>query len=144
MLTLCYVGKENLLPTTMEETSMDSSWETPDLISIASSYVVGDKNAAKVLECLSSIAALYGEQIILLQYLPHMGELIALCKRRLTVNLEGGLISCLALLKHLIPYLSDATLMDQLHVSTEIFFFSFRNCRSNISISVKYFSRTSF
>jgi WD repeat-containing protein 81 len=65
---------------------------------------------------LSLLAALYGEQLILLQYLPHMGELIALCKRKLTANLEGGLVGCLALLKHIIPYLCDATLMDQLQV----------------------------
>lgn len=45
-----------------------------------------------------------------------MSELILLCKRKLTPNLEGGLISCLALLKHIIPYLSDAALMDQLQV----------------------------
>lgn len=51
-----------------------------------------------------------------------MGELITLCKRKLTLNLEGGLISCLALLKHIIPYLSDATLMDQLQVKYFFFF----------------------
>lgn len=61
--------------------------------------------------------ALYGEQLILFQYIPHMSELILLCKRKLTLNLEGGLISCLALLKHIIPYLSDAMLMDQLQVT---------------------------
>jgi hypothetical protein len=62
------------------------------------------------------LAALYGEQLIVLQYLPHMGELIALCKRKLTGNLEAGLVGCLALLKHIIPYLCDALLMDQLQV----------------------------
>jgi WD repeat-containing protein 81 len=61
---------------------------------------------------LSLLAALYGEQLILLQYLPHMGELITLCKRKLTAKLEGGLEGCLALHKYIIPYLCDATLMD--------------------------------
>ncbi|KAJ8975302.1 hypothetical protein NQ317_011644 [Molorchus minor] len=106
MLTLCYVGKENL--------SMVSNSEGSSDISISMSRIVGDQNAAKVLDCLSSIAALYGEQLILFQYIPHMSELIILCKRKLTLNLEGGLISCLALLKHIIPFLSDAMLMDQL------------------------------
>lgn len=45
-----------------------------------------------------------------------MSELIALCKKRLTANLEGGLISCLALLQHIIPYLCDTTFMDHLQV----------------------------
>jgi WD repeat-containing protein 81 len=62
------------------------------------------------------LTALYGEQLIVLQYLPHMGELIALCKRKLTANLEAGLVGCLALLKHIIPYLCDTLLMDQLQV----------------------------
>lgn len=45
-----------------------------------------------------------------------MVELLALCKRKLTQNLEGGLISCLTLLNYITPYLSDAILMDVLHV----------------------------
>lgn len=45
-----------------------------------------------------------------------MVELLALCKRKLTLNLEGGLISCLALLNHITAYLSDSTVMDVLHV----------------------------
>lgn len=59
---------------------------------------------------------LYGEQIILLQYFAHIVELLASCKRKLTQNLEGGLISCLTLLNHITAYLSDSTVMDALHV----------------------------
>ncbi|CAH1968945.1 unnamed protein product [Acanthoscelides obtectus] len=108
MLTLCYVGKENLVSVIREEEKIAND------VSIAAGYVTGDQNATKVIECLTSIAALYGEQIIVYQYIPHLSELILLCKRKLTLNLEGGLISCLELLKHTIPYLSDSTLMDQL------------------------------
>ncbi|KAG7210223.1 hypothetical protein KM043_011773 [Ampulex compressa] len=109
MLTLCYTGKENL-------TSIDDN----NLVSVDGTnwnkkILAGDRNAIKVLECLTTIAGLYGEQTILLQYFAHMVELLALCKRKLTQNLEGGLISCLALLNHITPYLSDATLMDALH-----------------------------
>ncbi|KAK4874618.1 hypothetical protein RN001_013978 [Aquatica leii] len=113
MLTLCYVGKESLAPLP-KDGSYPIQVDNLDLISIASSRVVGDENAAKVLDCLASIAALYGEQLILLQYFPHMSELIALCKKRLTPNLEGGLISCIALLQFIIPYLCDTTFMDHL------------------------------
>ncbi|XP_025836479.1 WD repeat-containing protein 81 [Agrilus planipennis] len=113
MLTLCYVGNENLV-FVRKDSGTNYMNDGTELISIASSRVIGDGNAAKVLECLSHIAGLYGEQLILLQYLPHMSEMINLCKKRLTPNLEGGLISCLALLQHIIPYLSDSMLMNHL------------------------------
>ncbi|XP_018373789.1 PREDICTED: WD repeat-containing protein 81 isoform X2 [Trachymyrmex cornetzi] len=109
MLTLCYAGKENLTP--IDDNNFmhlkGVTWKKPIL--------AGDQNAVKVLECLTSIAGLYGEQIILLQYFAHIVELLALCKRKLTQNLEGGLISCLALLNHITAYLSDSTVMDALH-----------------------------
>ncbi|XP_015112635.1 WD repeat-containing protein 81 [Diachasma alloeum] len=98
MLSLCYVGRANLFP-----------------IDDDSSQLIGDVNASKVLESLSAIASLYGEQMILVQYFGHMAELLTLCKRKLTPNLEGGLVSCLALLTHITPYLSDAALMDTLN-----------------------------
>ncbi|XP_055712487.1 WD repeat-containing protein 81 isoform X2 [Phlebotomus papatasi] len=109
MLTLCYVGQENLLP--------DDSRPPPSInnFSIACGRVVGDHSAAKILECLTAISALFGEQLILLQYLPHVSELIILCKKRITPSLEGALISSLQLLKYLVPCLSDSTIMDQLH-----------------------------
>ncbi|XP_017887166.1 WD repeat-containing protein 81 [Ceratina calcarata] len=108
MLTLCYTGKENL-------TIISDTLSSVESITCNKRVLVGDRNAAKVLECLAAIAGLYGEQIIVLQYFAHMVELLALCKRKLTQNLEGGLISCLALLNHITPYLSDVVLMDVLH-----------------------------
>lgn len=38
--------------------------------------VLGDTNAEQVLECLQCIAIIYGEQIILLQYISHIKELV--------------------------------------------------------------------
>ncbi|XP_034939157.1 WD repeat-containing protein 81 [Chelonus insularis] len=107
MLTLCYTGSNNLLLVDEDIYSEELHWRKTQLI--------GDINAAKVLESLTAIASLYGEQMIVLQYFGHMAELLALCKRKLTPNLEGGLISCLALLSYVTPCLSDASLMDALN-----------------------------
>ncbi|XP_076179817.1 WD repeat domain 81 isoform X2 [Ptiloglossa arizonensis] len=108
MLALCYTGKENL-------TIIDDTLSSMQGITWNKKVLVGDRNAVKVLDCLAAIAGLYGEQIIILQYFAHMVELLALCKRKVTQNLEGGLISCLTLLNHITTYLNDATLMDVLH-----------------------------
>lgn len=115
MLTLCYVGQENLLPD-LSGSDLAAN-ENGNLLyfSIADGRIVGDRNAVKVLECLTSITAIFGDHFILLQYFPHITELIALCKRRITSSLEGGLISSLQLLKYLVPCLSDTVIMDQLH-----------------------------
>ena len=59
---------------------------------------------------------LYGEQIVILQYFAHAAELLVLCKRKLTPNFEGGLVSCLSLVINITSCLSDSTLMDTLHV----------------------------
>ncbi|XP_049766258.1 WD repeat-containing protein 81 [Schistocerca cancellata] len=107
MLALCYTGYSNMARAAPPTAEMGT-------LSIAEGHVQGDHSACKVLDCLTSIAALYGEQMIVLQYLPHMSELIALCKRKLTPNLEGGVVGSLALLRHIVPFLSDAVLMDQL------------------------------
>lgn len=110
MLTLCYVSQENLLPSTTSSKSLDNLGH----FTIAEGYVVGDENAQKVLDCLTSISALFGEHFILHQYLPHVSELIGLCKKKVTATLEGGLISSIQLMKYIIPCLSDATIMEQL------------------------------
>ena len=111
MLTLCYVGQENLLPNDYDYSSCTSGLNN---YTICDGRIVGDQAAQKVLDCLVSIAALFGDQFILRQYFPHIGELIALCKKRITPSLEGGIISALQLLKYLIPYLNDVIIMDQL------------------------------
>lgn len=64
-------------------------------------------------------AAMYGEQLIIFQYLPHMGELIASCRRRLSSPLEGGVVACLQLVKYLVPFMSDVKVMEQLQVSEQ-------------------------
>uniref|UniRef100_A0A1A9WL24 BEACH domain-containing protein n=1 Tax=Glossina brevipalpis TaxID=37001 RepID=A0A1A9WL24_9MUSC len=110
MLTLCYVGQENLLP----ESGIASESNNLNFFTVSDARVVGDRSAIRVLECLMSITALYGEQVILLQYFPHISELIAMGTKRITTSLEGAIISTLQLLKYLIPCLMDTTIMEHL------------------------------
>ncbi|KAL7741038.1 hypothetical protein ACLKA6_013473 [Drosophila palustris] len=116
LLSLCYVGQENLLPEVDAGHSIDPSADASNLnyFSIANARVVGDRSAARVLECLMSIAALYGENLLLLQYFPHISELIALCSKRMTGSLEGAIISSLQLVKFMLPCLMDASIMEHL------------------------------
>ncbi|XP_058815567.1 WD repeat-containing protein 81 [Topomyia yanbarensis] len=111
MLTLCYVGPENLVPSDTHVGTHPAG--SLNYFTIANGCVTGDEAAQRVLECLTSISALFGDQFILLQYFPHASELIALCRKKMTPTLEGGLISSLQLVKSLIPYLNDTTVMDQ-------------------------------
>lgn len=51
-------------------------WVVGIFPSTTDKYVVGDQQAILLLECLAFIATLYGEHIILLQYLQHVKELV--------------------------------------------------------------------
>lgn len=57
LLSLCYVGQENLLPE-VDDGQFSASPEAANLnyFSIANARVAGDRSAARVLECLMSIA----------------------------------------------------------------------------------------
>lgn len=108
MLTLCYMGPQQLCETKGPPPDAD--------VSLLDHWVVGDHTAAKVLDTLANLAMLYGESFITLQYLPHIADLLRLCKKHLTDTLEAGLIGAVTLAKHVLPFLSDTTLMSQLQV----------------------------
>ena len=42
--------------------------------------VQGDRNAQKILECLTYVASLYGEQVVLLQYIPCVVDLVCISR----------------------------------------------------------------
>lgn len=92
MLTLCYIGQENLLPDFANDENVKNLHDNLLVFTISDGRVSGDRSAVKVLECLTSITSIYGDHFILLQYFPHITELIAMCKKRITPSLEGGLI----------------------------------------------------
>lgn len=108
MLTLCYLGPQQLNPAKGGTSLLEGD------VSLFEQGVVGDQTAAKVLETLSNLAMLYGESFITLQYLPHVVDLLRLCKKHMTETLEAGLIGAVTLVKHVLPFLSDTTLMSQL------------------------------
>jgi WD repeat-containing protein 81 len=88
MLNLCYVGQKSTL-------ILNDVTQNDFIIRILSNYKTqGDSMAHNVLECLTELASIYGENFVLLQYLPYAWDLISLCKRKLNPNLEGGLIGC--------------------------------------------------
>ncbi|CAG0892872.1 unnamed protein product [Darwinula stevensoni] len=73
------------------------------------------RNLLKMLTlCYLEETCLYGEAFVTLQYLPHVMELVASCKQRISVTLEAGLIGALALVPHALDCLRDATLMELL------------------------------
>uniref|UniRef100_A0A1S4KJ09 Neutral sphingomyelinase (N-smase) activation associated factor FAN, putative n=1 Tax=Ixodes scapularis TaxID=6945 RepID=A0A1S4KJ09_IXOSC len=106
MLTLCYLGPQQLCRVKGPPADGD--------VSLFEHWVVGDQTAARVLDSLSNLAMLYGESFITLQYLPHVADLLRLCKKHLTDTLEAGLIGAVTLVKHVLPFLSDTTLMSHL------------------------------
>lgn len=106
MLTLCYLPDSGALAPLPPDPD--------DLLSVTKKRIVGDSYSKKVLICLSEIACLYGEQVIMLQYLCHICELVASCRRKLSATMEGGLLGAMALLQHLLPYLTDHTFMEYL------------------------------
>lgn len=103
MLTLCYLPLNGAL--------QPIPWDPKGQLSVTQKRIQGDLSSTKVLECLSEIACLYGEQVIMVQYISHICDLISSCNRKLTPTSEAGVIGSMALLRHILLYLSDSTFM---------------------------------
>ncbi len=52
--------------------------------------------------------------MILLQYLPYAWDLLSQCKKKVSANVEGGLLGVVSMVHHIVPYLTDSVLMNEL------------------------------
>lgn len=103
MLSVCYKAETGAL------TPIPS--DQKDVLSVTRKRVLGDRSSARVLDCLSSVACLYGEEYIMEQYVKHICNFIPQCRKKLSEAHEADLLACAVLLQHLIPYISDGTFM---------------------------------
>ena len=97
---------------------------------------LGDLLSRPLLECLVKIAELYGEHFILIQYMPYCWDLAGLCKRKVSQNLEGGLLGSLAVLHAIIPLLSDSVLMKVSIIKNKSIFFTVMDILLESSLSL--------
>ncbi|OQR77919.1 hypothetical protein BIW11_06751, partial [Tropilaelaps mercedesae] len=86
-------------------------------VNLSQTYILGDVAAMKAFSTLCDIAFLYGEHFITLQYMQHVADLVELCRKHVTETLEASLLGGITLLKHVIPLLTDATLMNHLQTT---------------------------
>ena len=110
MLALCYADESGLSTATNSQSSEDVDF-SPVLLS--GLVLQGDLHAHRLLGCLSSLAGLYGEQMVIVQYLPHAVEVVGRLSTATSVSvlLEGGLFGSCSLLLSAIPCLQDASFM---------------------------------
>ncbi|XP_046448529.1 WD repeat-containing protein 81-like isoform X2 [Daphnia pulex] len=105
MLALCYADETSL---NLADPSQESS-----PFQISGVLLQGDFNANRILGCLASIANLYGEQFVMLQYFPHAAEVVSRCisSGTISIMLEGGLVGSCSLILACIPCLPDSNFM---------------------------------
>lgn len=122
MLALCYADETSL---NLADPGQESS-----PFQISGALLQGDFNANRILGCLASIASLYGEQFVMLQYFPHAAEVVSRCigSGTISVMLEGGLIGSCSLILASIPCL-------------QVLFIKKRTFKwINLSYGVRYFA----
>lgn len=79
--------------------------------------IEGDLFALLILESLKAVSILYGEQVIVLQFLPHVSNTVSACASRLSVRLESSLLAGIVLVRYFLAYLDIKLLMDELNVN---------------------------
>ncbi|XP_067941415.1 WD repeat-containing protein 81-like [Watersipora subatra] len=121
LLTAKYLTSRILL--TMKESYStplafaESSGRTGLTSDLISKTVYGDVMLMPAIQCLEEISFLYGEQFILLQYIPAIKRVISSCEtHELQESSPASLLSCCTLLLHLIPCITDSTLLDLLEI----------------------------
>ena len=106
MLALCYAGPEGV---------QDAGRPHRDQkIRVSAARVTGDITAEPVLECLSQLVGLYGDSLVVVQYLPHCWDLVSRAKRRISTSLESCLLAAASVAHSSVPLLSDSVLMNEL------------------------------
>ena len=103
LLSCCYTGREGL------QAAAGLPWDQQ--VRVSTAQCGGDLAAAPVLTCLARLVALYGEALVLSQYLPYCQDLAARPAGRVGTRLEAGLLAAIALLHASLPLLSDSVLM---------------------------------
>ncbi|XP_019630753.1 PREDICTED: LOW QUALITY PROTEIN: WD repeat-containing protein 81-like [Branchiostoma belcheri] len=88
--------------------------EEGEQATVSSRTVVGDRHSRLVLKCLTDIVVMYGESVITSQYIPHITFMVSSGRSRLNSKMEAGLIGAMVLLRHVVPFMSDTTIMDNL------------------------------
>jgi len=106
MLGLCYLGVEGVKDT--------GRLHRDQRIRVSMTKVGGDMAAGPVLDCLAHMVGLFGDSLVMVQYLPFCWDLVSRAKKRISSSLEGGLLGCLAMLHSSLPLLSDTVLMNEL------------------------------
>ena len=111
MLALCYADETSL---NLADTGQESS-----PFQICGALLQGDFNANRILGCLASIASLYGEQFVMLQYFPHAAEVVSrsIGSGTISVMLEGGLIGSCSLIQASIPCLQVPCQVSYVNIS---------------------------
>merc|ERR1719318_232708 len=84
------------------------------MVRVTQFKVGGDIAAGPVLDCLAHLVGLFGDSLVVVQYLPYSWDLVSKAKKRISSSLEGGLLGCLAMLHSSLPLLSDTVLMNEL------------------------------
>ena len=83
-------------------------------IRFSGSRLSEDLEADLVLDCLSGLAGLYGDSLMVVQFLPHCWDLVSRAKWRLSPSLASSLLATTSVTHTSVCLLSDSVLMNEL------------------------------